>query len=53
MHHFLLVESCLVLDSTNSWWIDSKATNHVCNSLQRFHLRRRLNDGDMYLTLGF
>ena len=40
MHHYLLAESCLVLDSTNSWWTDSKATTHVCNSLQGFQLRR-------------
>ena len=53
MHHYLLAESCLVLDSTNSWWTDSKATTHVCNSLQGFQLRRRLNDQDMYLTLAF
>ena len=51
MHHSLLVKSCLLLDSTNSWWIDFEATDHVCNSLQGFQVRRRLNDGDMYLTL--
>ena len=33
MHHSLLVKSFLMLDSTNSWWIDSGATDHVCNSL--------------------
>ena len=33
MHHSLLIESCLVLDSTNSWWIDSRAIDHVWNSL--------------------
>ena len=31
--HSLLVESCSVMDSTNSWWIDFKAIGHVCNSL--------------------
>ena len=51
MHHSLLVKSCLLLDSTNSWWIDFEATDHVCNSLQGFQVRRRLNDGDMYLKL--
>ena len=51
MHHSLLVESCLVLDSTNSWWIDFRAIDHVSNSLQGFQVRRKLNDGDMYLTL--
>ena len=33
MHHSLLVKSFLMLDSTNSWWIDSGATDHVCKSL--------------------
>ena len=31
--HSILVESCLVVDSTNSWWIDSGATDHIYNSL--------------------
>ena len=53
MHHSLLVESCLVLDSTNSWWIEFGAIDHVYNSLQGFRLRKSLNDGDMYLILAF
>lgn len=48
---FTLFDSCLVVDSTNSWWIDSEVTNYVFNSLQGFQLRTRLNEGDMYLTL--
>ena len=51
MHHYLLVELSLVVDSTNSWLIDLRGTNHVYNSLQRFQLMRRLNTEDMYLTL--
>ena len=31
MSHSLLVKSCLVMDSTNSWWIDFEATNHIYN----------------------
>ena len=42
-----------MLDSTNSWWIDFGVIDHVCNSLQGFQLRRRLNDEDMYFTLAF
>ena len=53
IHHYLLVESCLVLDSTNSWWTDFRATNHVCNLLLGFQLRIRMNDGDMLMTLAF
>lgn len=48
---FTLFDSCLMVDSTNSWWIDSEVTNYVFNSLQGFQLRTRLNEGDMYLTL--
>ena len=33
MSHSLLVKSCLVMDSTNSWWIDFEATNHIYNFL--------------------
>ena len=33
MHHSLLVESCLALNSSNFLWIDSKAIDHICNSL--------------------
>ena len=51
MHHSFLVESCLVLDSTNYWWIDFEATDHVCNSFQGFNLKRRLNYRDMCVTL--
>ena len=34
MSHLLLVELCLVEDSTNFWWIDFKTTNHIYNSLE-------------------
>ena len=53
MHHSLIVELCLVLDSTNSWWINFGAIDYVYNSLQGFQLRERLNDRDMYFTLAF
>ena len=40
-----------MVDSTNSWWIDSKVNDHIYNSLQGFQLSRRLNNEDTYLTL--
>ena len=43
MSHSLLIESCLVVDSTKSWWIDFGAIDHICNLLQGFQLRRTLN----------
>ena len=51
MSHSLLVKSYLMVDSTNSWLIDFRAIGHICNSLQGFQLRRRLNEGEMYQTL--
>jgi hypothetical protein len=48
----LLVETCLVVNPINSWCVDLRPTNHVCNSLQRFRVTRQLNEGEMYLTLG-
>ena len=30
----LLFESCLVLNPTNSWCVDSGSSNHICNILQ-------------------
>ena len=38
-------------DSTNSWWIDSGATNSICNSLQGFKVTRSLNEGEMQLKM--
>jgi hypothetical protein len=32
--------------------VDSRSTNHVCNSLQGFRVTRQLNEGEMHLTLG-
>ena len=48
-----VIESCFVADSANSWWIDSRATNHICNSLQGFRVTRGLNEGDMQLKMTF
>ena len=38
-------------DSTNSWWIDSGTTDHICNSLQGFRVTRSLNEGEMQLKI--
>ena len=46
------LETCFLADSTDSWIIDSGATNHVCNSLQRFQERRKLNKNEINLRLG-
>ena len=46
-----VIESCFVADSANSWWIDSGATEHICNSLQGFRVTRSLNEGEMQLKM--
>jgi gag-polypeptide of LTR copia-type/Zinc knuckle len=45
----LVVESCLAVRSTGTWYVDSGATDHVCNSLQGFQETRQLSDGKIYL----
>ena len=46
------LETCFLADSTDSWIIDSGATNYVCYSLQGFQERRRLNKNEINLRLG-
>ena len=36
---------------TDSWCVDSGCTNHICNSLQGFQKTRKLNEGELFLTL--
>lgn len=52
MSEALVVEECLVVDSTDSWIVDSGATNHTCNSLQVLQQRKKLNIGEFELQLG-
>ena len=46
-----VIESCFVAYSANYWWIDSGATDHICNSLQVFRVTRSLNEGEMQLKI--
>ncbi|KAK0571587.1 hypothetical protein LWI29_018521 [Acer saccharum] len=46
------LETCFLADSTDSWIIDSEATNHVSYSLQGFQERKRLNTNEINLRLG-
>ena len=46
-----IIESCFVANSANSWWIDSEATDHICNSLQGLRVIRSLNEGEMQLKM--
>ncbi|KAL4599345.1 hypothetical protein ACB092_11G120000 [Castanea dentata] len=51
MKSSFLLEICLVQNPTDSWCVDSGCTNHICNSLQRFQETRKLNEGELFLTL--
>ncbi|KAK4847861.1 hypothetical protein QYF36_006649 [Acer negundo] len=46
------LETCFLSDSTDSWIINSEATNHVCYSLQEFQERKMLNKNEINLHLG-
>ena len=46
-----LLEICLVQNPMDSWCVDSGCTNHICNSLQGFQKTRKLNEGELFLTL--
>ena len=48
----LVVKTCLAVLSTGTWYVDTGATNHVCNSLQGFQETRQLSDGEIYLHMG-
>ena len=51
MKSTFLLETCLVQNPTKSWCVDSGCTNHICNSLQGFQETRKLNEGEVFLTL--
>ena len=38
--------------TTRTWWVDTGATNHVCNSLQGFQEIRQLMDEEICLVVG-
>ena len=46
-----LLEICLVHNPTDSWFLDSGCTNHIYNTLQGFQETKRLNEGELFLTL--
>ena len=50
MRSFLL-EIFLVHNPTGSWCVDLGCTNNICNTLQGFQETRRLNEGELSLTL--
>ena len=51
MESSFLLEICLVQNPTDSWNVDSGCNNHIYNSLQGFQETRKLNEGELFLTL--
>ena len=51
MKSSFLLEICLVQNPTDFWCMDSSCTNHICNSLQGFQETKKLNEGELFLTL--
>ncbi|CAA0830115.1 Unknown protein, partial [Striga hermonthica] len=45
----LVVETCLAVLSTNTWCVDTGATDHVCNSLQGFQNQATLGRRSYHL----
>ena len=51
MKSLFLLEIYLVQNPTDSWCVDSGCTNHISNSLQGFQETKKLNEGELFLTL--
>ena len=51
MKSLFLLEIYLVQNPTDSWCVDSGCTNHISNSLQGFQATKKLNEGELFLTL--
>ena len=47
----LVVKLFLLACTIGTWCVDTRATNHVYNSLQGFQETRRLAEGEIYLWL--
>ena len=51
-YDLLVSEACLVEDDLSPWIVDSRATNHVCSSLQMLSSLRELADRDVTMRFG-
>ena len=47
-----VVETCLMACTTSTWCVNTRATNHVYNSLQGFQETKRLAKGEIDLLMG-
>ena len=51
-YDLLVSEACLVEDDLSPWIVDSRATNHVCSSLQMLSSSREVADRDVTMRVG-
>ncbi|KAA0043002.1 gag/pol protein [Cucumis melo var. makuwa] len=51
-YDLLVLETCLVENDQNAWILDSRATNHVCSSLQETSFFKQLEESEMTLKVG-
>ena len=47
----LIIEVNFIVSTSNSWCVDSGATNHICNTLQRLQKTKKLGDSEVTLHL--
>ena len=48
----LVSEVSFATGTSESWYVDSGATNHICNLFQGFRETRKLSDGEIIVNLG-
>ena len=53
MKSTLLLEICLVQNPTDSCYVDSGCTNHICDSFQGFQETKKLSEGEFFLTFAY
>ena len=51
-NNMLFVETCVTIDSTDAWIIDSGVTHHVCNSMQGLRVTKTFIANEFTLGLG-
>ncbi|TYJ99632.1 gag/pol protein [Cucumis melo var. makuwa] len=51
-YDLLVLETCLMENDQNAWILDSRATNHVCSSLQETSSFKQLEESEMTLKVG-
>ena len=48
----LFLKLVLQTGTSESWYVNSGATNHICNTLQELQVNRRLSGREIIVNLG-